>query len=177
MSGCDRAAALADAMRATKPFVTRFLSGFDDTNRTKQMPNLPNHAAWCMGHLALTMHRFSERFDGRALPDTDFVSADGASGNAQRFDTESVCFGSRPADNPAIYPTLARSQKIFEDAVDRIAEALRAMPSAQLEEEQPWGKGRFKVSELVARIIFHNGTHAGQLADLRRAMGMPGVIG
>ena len=51
------------------------------------------------------------------------------------------------------------------------------MTNEQLDEEQPWGSGRFKVSELAARIIFHNGTHAGQLADLRRALGMQGVIG
>jgi len=177
MAGCERAAALADAMRATKPFVTRFLTGFDDSNRTKQMPTLPNHAAWCMGHLALTMNRFAERFDGKPLPDSDYLTGDGTAGNAERFDTESVCIGSRPVDNPAIYPTLARSQKVFEDAVDRIGAALESMSQAQLDEEQPWGKGTFKVSDLAARIIFHNGTHAGQLADLRRAMGMPGVIG
>lgn len=177
MAGCERAAALADAMRATKPFVTRFLAGFDDANRTRQAPNLPNHAAWCMGHLALTMNRFAERFDGKPLPEDDYLTGDGTGGNESTFDTESVCFGSKPADNPAIYPTLARSRQVFENAIDRISAALETMTQDQLDEEQPWGSGRFKVSELAARIIFHNGTHAGQLADLRRSLGMPGVIG
>ena len=87
MAGSEQGLALAEAMRATKPFVTRFLSGFDDSNRTTQAPNLPNHAAWCMGHLALTMNRFAERFDGKPLPDSDFITADGQGGNEERFDT------------------------------------------------------------------------------------------
>ena len=81
MGGCDRAEALASGMRATGPFVTRFLAGFDDTNRTKQMPMLPNHAAWCMGHLALTMNRFAERFDGKGLPE---ISSRAMAGRAMR---------------------------------------------------------------------------------------------
>ncbi|MCA9272891.1 MAG: DinB family protein [Phycisphaerales bacterium] len=177
MSGCERAAALADAMRATKPFVTRFLAGFDDSNRTKQMPTLPNHAVWCMGHLALTMNRFAMRFDGKPLPESDYVTGDGGAGNANQFDTESVCVGSKPVDDPSKYPTLERGRRVFEDAIDRIGDALESMSEAQLGEEQPWGKGQFKVSDLAARIMFHNGMHAGQLADLRRAMGLPGVIG
>ena len=177
MAGSDRARTLADAMRATKPFVTRFLAGFDDSNRTTQAPNLPNHAAWCMGHLALTMNRFAERFDGKPLPEADFITGDGNGGNETTFDTESVCFGSKPTDNPAVYPTLARCQQVFENAIDRIGAALEVMSDDQLNEEQPWGSGAFPVAELAARIIFHNGTHAGQLADLRRSLGMPGVIG
>jgi len=169
--------ALAEALRTTKPFVTRFLAGFDDSNRTTQSTNLPNHAVWCMGHLALTMNRFAERFDGKPLPRADYITADGTGGNSQQFDTESVCLGSKPTDNPAIYPTLARGQQVFEDAIDRIGNALDSMSQDQLNEEQPWGAGRFKVAELAARIIFHNGAHAGQLADLRRSLGMKGVIG
>jgi len=177
MSGCDRAEALASGMRATGPFVTRFLAGFDDTNHTKQMPMLPNHVAWCMGHLALTMNRFAERFDGKGLPESDFIKGDGRAGDAERFDTESVCVGSRPTDEPALYPSMARSRQVFENAIERISSAIEAMSQAQLDELQPWGKGEFRVAELVARIMFHNGMHAGQLADLRRAMGLPGVIG
>lgn len=177
MAGSDRARALSDALRATKPFVTRFLAGFDDDNRTSQAPGMPNHAAWSMGHLALTMHRFAERFDGNTLPDSDFITGDGASGDSERFDTESVCFGSNPVDDPAIYPALAKSRRVFEDAIDRLTSALEGLDDAKLDEIQPWGSGEFPVAELAARIIFHNGTHAGQLTDLRRALGMSGVIG
>ena len=177
MAGSDRASALSDALRATKPFVTRFLAGFDDDNRTSQAPGLPNHAAWSLGHLALTMHRFAERIDGNALPESDFITGDGASGDSERFDTESVCFGSNPVDDPAIYPALAKSRRVFEDAIDRLASAIEGLDDAMLDEIQPWGSGEFPVAELAARIIFHNGTHAGQLTDLRRALGMPGVIG
>lgn len=173
----ERSKTLAGAMRTSGPLVTRFLAGFTDENRTRQAPNLPNHAVWTLGHLALTMHRFAERFDGEALPECDYVRGDGRTGDAARYDTASVGMGSRPTDEPGIYPSLERGRAVFESALDRLVRALESLDDARLSEVQPWGKGEMRVDELAARVVFHNGTHAGQLTDLRRALGMPGVIG
>ena len=52
---------IADAIGSTSVLLDRYLNGFDDTNHTRQAPNLPNHVAWVLGHLALTMHRAAER--------------------------------------------------------------------------------------------------------------------
>ena len=48
---------LADSVLASSALLSRYLVGFNDQNRTTQAPGLPNHAAWCLGHLSLTMHR------------------------------------------------------------------------------------------------------------------------
>lgn len=173
----EKAKALASSMRTSGPLFTRFLAGFDESNRTRQAPSLPNHASWTLGHLALTMHKFAERFDGQGLPASDFLTGDGHKGDAKRYDTESVSLGSKPTDTPSIYPTLERGRAVFESALDRLASALATLDDARLSEVQPWGKGEMRGEELATRIMFHNGIHAGQMTDLRRALGMPGVIG
>ncbi len=174
-----RGETLADGVQATKALTLRFLDGFEESQRTTQREGLPNHVAWNLGHLALTMHRASAHLDGADVPERDFLvggSLEGG-GDAERFATESVAFRSRPVDEPTRYPSLARAKRIFENAVDRLASALRAASDATLEREIAWGANRMRLDQLAYRMIFHNGMHAGQIADLRRAMGMKGVIG
>lgn len=165
---------LASMVRASPRLLTRFLAGFDDG--TAQTPGLINHPAWILGHCALTMHRCAEKIDGLPLPESDFVTGDGTAGGADRFDTESVCFGSTPIGDSSRYPTLDRAVRIFEDSAERLARTLEGATLAQLEVKHTWATDEATVPQLVARMITHNGTHAGQLIDLRRALGMPGIF-
>ncbi|MFG0285693.1 MAG: DinB family protein [Phycisphaerales bacterium JB039] len=169
-----RAAVLASAIDTSVPLLTRFLDGFDESNRTRQAPGLPNHACWSLGHCALTMLRVREKLSGQGLPESDFVA--GPRGDGSCFGTESVAFGSRPADDPAAYPSLARSRAIFEQAASALAAAIRSATDEQLDRPIPWGRAEITLAEMLPRMVFHNGTHAGQLVDLRRALGMPPVI-
>lgn len=171
-----RSDAFADSILATKPLFTRFLAGFDEDSRTAQARALPNHVIWTLGHLALTMHRVAERFDGAALPASDFLTGDGRQGDETRFDTESVCIGSQPMDDGTMYPTLSTGVRIFEGACDRFAAAVRGASDAKLDETINWHDGPLPLWSLIARVCFHNGTHAGQLTDLRRALAMPPII-
>ena len=108
-------------VRQSRDLLVRYFRGFDDSNRTRQAANLPNHIAWTLGHLAITMHRTAERIDGQELPTSEFLTADGRGGDANRFDTEAVSFGSTPIDDPAIYPTWSRCLAIFDAAINRLA--------------------------------------------------------
>ncbi len=121
----SRADAFADSILATMPLFTRFLSGFDEASRTLQAPQVPNHAIWTLGHLAVTMHRVAAYFDHGPMPETDFTTGDGGAGDTQRFDTESVCIGSQPSADASIYPTLERGRIIFEQACERFINILR----------------------------------------------------
>jgi DinB superfamily len=156
----------------------RFLPGFTEENRTAQAPHLPNHLAWTLGHLALYLNRVAELAADAPFPESDFLTGDGRQGDAKRYDTESVAYGSTPIDDPGIYPPLARGREILEKAGARLAAALRALPDEVLAERQiTWGCVDLSVTDLVARISNHNGNHAGQIVDLRRALGLGGVIG
>lgn len=171
----NRQETLAQSVLATKPLLARFLPGFSDANHTAQAPGLPNHLAWNLGHLALTMHRVAARLDGRGLPADAFI--DGSDrGDAARFGSESVSFKSVPTNDPSRYPALARCVAIFEAACDRLAAAARAADDATLDALFPWGKTEIPAWGAVLRMAFHNGVHTGQITDLRRALGMPRVL-
>jgi hypothetical protein len=167
---------LAQAVLLTKPFVARALTGFDPSMATRQAPGLPNHAAWCLGHLSLTMHRVAGMIDGGDLPAADFIPG-AARGDAERFGTESVAFKSEPTDDPAAFPTLARAAAIYDAACDRLAAAARGASEEALAADVPWGQAKAPLWTLVLRMAFHNGVHIGQMMDLRRALGLPRVVG
>ncbi len=166
---------LAGLIRDSHTLLLRYVKGFDDTNGTKQFEHLPNHALWTIGHVALTMYRVAEKLDGSPPPASVFL--DGHVGDAVRFACESVAFGSRPKPDASIYPSFERACEILRDSVERLAGAFAASSDATLEKQVTWGTTMVAAHTLAARICFHNGTHAGQLADLRRAMKMGSIFG
>ncbi|MCL4741648.1 MAG: DinB family protein [Phycisphaerales bacterium] len=175
----SRAAALARSVRVSCPLFTRFLAGFDASNGTRQAPGLPNHCVWTLGHCALTLHRASDRVAGhddpRPLPASDFVAVQPRPPGA--FYTESVAFASTPRDDPSMYPSVERAREIFEFACERLASEVERASEAQLDRPTAWGPTPVPVADLITRMIVHNGAHAGQLTDLRRALGMTRVVG
>ena len=168
---------LAATVRTSAELLGRFLAGFDDANRCAQAPGLANHAAWTLGHCALTRYRGAALIDAGTLPEDRFVKADGRGGGPLVFDTESVCFGSKPAADPALYPGWSRCRETFDAAVERLALAADGADAHRLSEPVPWGAATTPAGALVGRLAFHNGTHAGQLIDLRRAIGIPPLWG
>lgn len=165
---------LAESLELSGQLLGRYLSGFSDANHTAQAPGLPNHVAWSLGHLAMTMHRVAERLDSRPMPESDFVA--GAASDMKRFATEAVAFGSQPAADPSRYPPYARCLEIFNTALARLSAAARASDSATLASPTPWSNGTTTLGALVGRMTFHNGMHCGQIADLRRVLGLGSIF-
>jgi hypothetical protein len=164
---------LADTIEMSKAYLTRYIAGFDEANSTRQAIHMPNHVRWNIGHIALTMHRVAEKMDGKPVPESDFCAGPSVS----RFHTEAVSFGSKPTDDAAKYPPLARCIEIYNAAVDRLAGAARALPDSRLTEPTPWFVGPpMPLYLIVARMAYHNGFHIGQIADLRRALGFRSVF-
>lgn len=168
---------LAHVIRCSSPLLTRYLDGFDDSNRTAQAPGIANHAAWTMGHLALVLGRCAQMLDGRGLPEEDFLSADGRGGTAEKFDTESVCYGSVTDSNPALYPLWGRCREVFDSALERTAVAFGDSMPERLSQTEKWGASEVVMGDLAPRMAVHIGMHAGQIIDLRRGLGMGKVVG
>jgi hypothetical protein len=164
---------LAESIRDSRFLLVRYLKGFDDSNHTKQAPGLPNHVAWTLGHLAVSLSRITERIDGTPIPESDFAKG----GGSDRFDLDAVGFGSKPVDDPALYPSMSRCTAIFDAAVERLAVTVANASDAKLDAPAKWGKVDVPAWSLATRMVFHNGTHCGQIADLRRALGMGTVLG
>jgi DinB superfamily len=166
---------LAEALENNVALVGRYLRDFAGATHTRQAPSLPNHVAWSLGHVAIVMSRVAERLDKKPLPPDAFTEA--PRGDALRFGTEGVDFGSVVSDDPAAFPSFARSVDIFEAACRRLASAVRHATDAELATETPWGFGTsMPMHLLITRMLFHNGCHCGQIADLRRALAMPSVF-
>ncbi|CAN5697385.1 hypothetical protein BH11PLA1_BH11PLA1_03550 [soil metagenome] len=172
-----RGAVLAAAIEMTKPLLARYLVGFNDVTHVRQTPDLPNHLCWCLGHCALTMHRVAGALDGKELPAKDFHKGDGTRGsrNDGYFDTEAVAFNSKPEERHDRFPTLARATEIYNAAADRLAGLLRAADDATLDTPVQFGTLTATPWELAIRMVFHNGFHTGQIADLRRALGFKSI--
>lgn len=171
--------ALAQAILACKPLTTRYLSGFNSLNHTSQAHDLPNHIAWVLGHCALNMHRVAQQLDDKELPETEFSPEPCRAATDDPtfcFHTESIAFDSQPVDDPAIYPSFERCVQIYEGACDRLAAAIASAGDEQFERQIHWGSTAMPAYVLVARMIFHNGMHTGQIADLRRALRMPSIF-
>lgn len=171
----NRADVLAEGVLSTKMLLSRYLMGFDEATALSQTPNLPNHVIWNLGHLALTMHRVGNMIDGKGIPDADLSSsADAVQKGAYRL--ESVAFGSAPASDEHMYPTLSRAIVIYNSACDRMAAAVRSADDATLDKEVPWGAGTTPIWSLALRMVFHNGFHTGQIADMRRSLGFKSIF-
>lgn len=181
----SRQLAIAEGILSCKVMTARYLAGFDESNRAAQAPSLPNHAAWSLGHCAMYMHRVAERLDAKPMPASDFIVGDmtkppadpfAPRGDSTRFHTESVAFGSTPTADPDRYPPLARAVEVFNNACDRLAAAVRSTPDAALDQPTKWGAAELPMVLVCFRMIFHNGFHTGQIADLRRALGFKSVL-
>jgi len=170
---------LAEGVRSTKLLLGRFLTGFNDVTHVRQTPDLPNHVAWNLGHLALTMHRVAAMLDGGPVPAKDFVSGDGFKGSRDTgmMDSEAVAFGSKPEDRHDRYPKLERCTETYNSACERLALAITNSPDAKLDDTARWGNGELPMHQLIIRMVFHNGFHTGQISDLRRALGFKMIMG
>jgi hypothetical protein len=121
------------------------------------------------------MNRIAARIDGkRDLPESDFVKG---AGGREQFDFDSIGFNSKPIDDPSIYPSYTRCVAIFDAAVERLASAVANASDATLDAQSKWGKSDVTTWTLAPRMVFHNGTHCGQIVDLRRALGMGTILG
>jgi hypothetical protein len=170
----SRQAIFAEQILMSRDLLKRYLAGFDDATHTAQGPSMPNHAAWNLGHLALTLHRVAERIDGLSVPDSAFATE--GKGDAEHFGIETIAFGSTPTPEPDRYPSWGRCVQIFDEAAERLANAVRTASDATLEKPTAWGGRDVPLWTLLPRMVFHNGMHCGQIADIRRALGFTSIF-
>jgi len=174
MSGPD---ALARSIEATEGLLLRFVADIEDEERALQCPGLPNHVIWVLGHCAMTMNRLASLIDGEPLPESDFFQGDGTKRCIERFDTELVRFDSTPRPEADDYPSMERGRVVYAAACRRLSRVVRTLDESALESTLDWHGTPVRIDDLVVRVGFHNGAHAGQVLDLRRNLGKSRVIG
>jgi hypothetical protein len=123
-----------------------------------------NCAAWILGHLAASDHRFLTALgegDLPALPE----------GFAQKFSTK----GEAPKAKE--FGDVTMLLPLFLQTRDRLIAATERVSAEKLAQPVDLGSPRIKTKgEMLALAGFHTGLHAGHISTIRRSLGKPALF-
>ncbi|UCD75875.1 MAG: DinB family protein [Phycisphaerales bacterium] len=127
---------------------------------TFQATAADNHLLWTLGHMAVSDEWILAMLTGKPNPLPEEFS--------KPFGYESTVSASVDA-----YPPAAEVKRQFEQARARLLEYLEGINDAKLRERFEGGEGFAETAlEAMQKEAWHEGWHAGQLATLRRALGL-----
>ena len=154
----DRAIAHAKFARDT---INRYVTGFNDEHHVVQPENVPNHILWTLGHLAATASWLNGLVSG-ARPVVP--------------DSYNTMFGmdSKPVSDLTVYPPFSEVRKSFDDAFGALIANTAALDDDELLAPPAQDGGGFVTDKLDAlfKFAWHEGWHIGQIANLRRGLGI-----
>jgi hypothetical protein len=125
-----------------------------------------NHVVWTLGHLACTYAWFSGTID--------------AEGAAKLPESYNALFGmgSKPMGDAKAYPDAAEVRKAYDAAFAAYLKQVEGLSEAEAWTASAIDTGGFAKSKIDAayKCAWHDGWHLGQVADLRRALGLPSIM-
>ncbi len=132
---------------------------------TAQAPGQPNHCLWTLGHLASTYDWGAGVIDGKP------------SGLPENYNTL-FGMGSVPSPDAKAYPSVDEVRAEYKRAFARLRAAAAGLTPAQCAESVSAATGEFASTklDLVHKLAWHDGWHLGQLATLRKFLGLPALL-
>jgi hypothetical protein len=161
-----------EMMKFAHGMLDKMLETIPDDKCVHQQHPTSNHVAWTLGHMASTYAWLATTIDANA--------ASGGTGAFALPESYAKLFGggSKPSANMKDYPPLAESRKRYNEA---FAAYLKMVEG--LSEKDAWSPcaietGGFASSKIdgAYKCAWHDGWHLGQIADLRRALGLPPIM-
>ncbi len=148
----------------TRKVSNDILKGITDDKLTHQPSPTDNHALWVMGHLAAT--------DGWIASTLNIPGV-----NVPEPVTKAYSGGSKPS--PKGNPPVADVRKAFNEAHAAVVAWLREAPESALTTDLKEKTGGFATDPIDAmlKLSWHEGWHMGQVANVRKALGLPSVLG
>jgi hypothetical protein len=156
----------SDQIRTTRQFVLTVLEGIDDNLWFRMPSEGVTHIAWQVGHLAVAHYRLGivrlreARPEDAAWFPADFIKLFGQ--------------GTMPVADPTAYPPVEEIRNVFHAVHEYVLSELPNYTDEQLEEPSliPHPLYKKKIDSLwwCSR---HEAMHAGQIALLKRLMGLP----
>lgn len=145
----------------TRSYSNSLLKDFPESKWTHQTCPTDNHVLWCMGHLAGTEAWLAGAlgFDAK-VPE--------AVGKAYGQGTEPKQSGNPPA---------AEVRAAFEGSRAAFIAWLKSASDAQLATDLREKTGNFMTDPIDAahKIAWHEGFHFGQVASIRKTLGLPRI--
>lgn len=153
-------------MRFARHFTDKLAAAFPENKATFQASPFDNHLAWTLGHLAISNAWFRSLIDG-SKPDFP--------------ESYEALFGQKSSPRPdaKAYPALGELKKLYAAQFDALLAAFEKLGDGDLDAPiagEPSDFARTK-GDVADRVVWHEGWHGGQLSTLRRALGLPSVMG
>lgn len=143
----------------TRWYTSNLLNGIHEDRYTFQPSPTDNHILWVLGHLAGT--------------DAWIAGVVGAEVNVPQSIRDAFGMGTKPTTtgNPSIHEV----KQAFESSRAALLAWLRAAPDSALAMDLSEKTGGFATDPLDAmlKIAWHEGFHGGQIANIRKALGLP----
>lgn len=154
------------ALKFVRGMSNDMLKGYPEDRMTHQNSPSDNHPVWVMGHLAMT--------DGWAL------SLLGGTAPAIP-DTYKEIFGpgTKPTSDSKAYPPAPDVRRVFDDVRTALIRWYETAPDAALTVALSDKSGGFFNDPIDAliKLGWHEGWHFGQVATIRKSLGLPNVMG
>lgn len=136
-----------------------------------QMHPTSNHVVWTLGHLACTYAWFATTIDAKAGEKVSAFALPESYGAL-------FGMGSKPSGDAGVYPSLADVRKRYDGAFAAYVKMVEGLSAGDAETACASDTGGFASSKIDAayKCAWHDGWHLGQIADLRRGLGLPPVM-
>ena len=155
-----------EVFRFQRTYLSWLVDDIADDRMAFQPPGLPNHPAWQLGHLCATMDSAGAMLGGTKALDGSWNDRFG--------------MGSRPTSERSRYPSKSELLKIFDERRENLVALFERAPAEKLNAPNPVAtiaKQLPTVADMmVFLMLFHEGTHLGQMASWRKAAGMPEAL-
>lgn len=125
-----------------------------------------NHAMWIAGHLACTDEYFLSKLGGRPF---------------NKFEAWEKTFfmGSKPTPNPSDYPAITEVKETLANNREQLISWLKTWDDATLRSPLPGDLKDFAKTHAswITTLAWHEGMHTGQLATIRKSLGLAPIFG
>lgn len=155
-----------EALRFARRYLLKLLDGIPPEKLTYQPFAGANHAMWQVGHMAWTDHYFLANV---AKVDSTFEESwNGLFG-----------MGSEPTDDASKYPPIDEVVSVAEKKRGEMIDWLASLSEDEANTALPddWSSFAPTYAALAGSMACHEGVHTGQLAMLRKSMGMAPAYG
>ena len=157
----------AEFLRFARKMVDDMAAGIPDERATEQIAGAYNHKTWTIGHLGDSNAWFASLIDGRPVGTPP--------GHESLFG-----MSSKPVADAGTYPSLDELRAHREATFNRLVAAVEALTDDELLNDPLDGDGAGFVNDKfdsALKAAWHEGWHLGQIAALRKGLGLPPLFG
>lgn len=160
----DAKAGAIKALHMARGMFNQLIEGFPADKAAFQPAPTDNHLLWLLGHMPFGYVYFAEVLGGKIdAPPEAWKPLFGP--------------GSKPVSDPSKYPPLAELKVAFDTSFTQFMAVVEKVPPEDLA-KPPANGGDWLPDRLAAlhAVVWHEGWHGGQLANVRKALGLKNIM-